>query len=224
MKFGAPLLTTELRGALGGVVGANARGGIGYFRARTRPGNPRSPFQATVRAILTGLSGAWTSILTGLQRAAWEGLAPSGSSGIDVYVKANAQRLLGGLAREDDAPPSLALGNLPYDDVANPWVADASAHTVTGALPAGETLTLSVNVYVSAPQKASRLSRQHNYTFANSVHGISGGDAVGGALPVNHPAYNMQTGDVVYVKFQPYGDSTDATVGTPQEFRVTVTA
>jgi len=217
MKFGQPLLTTELSGSMGGAVASSARGGVGYFRRRSIPGNPRTPGQTIVRSILASISAAWVSVLTGPQRAAWEAIAGEESSGIGAFNKSNSQVLIAGNSRIDTAPVSLAFANPPVVDTP---VVDESANTVSITFDAanlGQT-----NVYISSPQSVSRASRQFNYLYANT----SGVDATGAtalAIPATHPAFNVQVGQVVYVRLVAF-DNTTGAVGIAQEFRVTATA
>jgi hypothetical protein len=222
MKFGTPLLTTELSGALGGVVGANARGGVSYFRARIRPGNPRSPAQTVTRAVLTGLAAAWTSVLTGVQRAAWEAISPAESSGIDTFIKGNMQQRLAGEDYAADAPVSVSLASSP---LATAVVVDASAHTIVISIP--DTADTSISVYISKGQSPSRLARQFGYTYVDNsdLDGNTGTNTVN--IPVSHPAYNLTAGDVVYVRIVPFGDTNDpfeGQVGGAQELRIVVAA
>jgi len=222
MKFGTPLLTTELSGALGGVVGANARGGVSYFRARIRPGNPRSPAQTVTRAILTALAAYWASTLTGVQRAAWEAISPAESSGIDTFIKGNMQPRLAGQDVTADAPTSVSLASSP---TATAVVVDASAHTIVVSIP--DTADTLMTVYISKGQSPSRLARQFGYTFAGSsdLDGNAGTNTIN--IPTTHPAYNLVAGDVVYVRIVPFGGADDPTagqVGGSQELRVVVTA
>jgi hypothetical protein len=221
MKFGQPLLTTELSGSIGGATASKARGGVRYFRLRARPGNPRSFAQSTIRAIMSGLAAGWGS-LTGAQRDAWAALASGSSSGIDAYVKGNVQQRLHGEAANAAAPVTLALSGAPIiaDGVVT---ADASDHKIDVGLANAPALIDAANVFVSAPQSASRLSRQHGYTFAGTIENP---DSTVELQP-DHPAYNMAAGQVVYVKVVYFGMNSGANKSqsaAPQEFRVTVQA
>ena len=155
MKFGQALLSTELSGSMGGTIASSSRGGLGYFRVRRVPGNPRSPGQTIVRTILSAIAAAWAGTLTGPQRAAWEAIAGPTSSGIDAFIKSNSPPMLGGTARYDVAPATLANACGP---VTVTPVVDASAHTVSITIPAArdEAATQSNGaVFVSSPQNAS---------------------------------------------------------------------
>jgi len=221
MKFGQPLITSQASGALGGLVGSSSRGGVNYFRVRAIPGNPRSPVQTKMRLILTSLAAAWASILTDLQRAGWAGLSSGSSSGIDAYVRANTNILLATQARLDDAPDSAASIVEPFD---TPPVVDASAHTIV--LPARSgSVDCGVNVFISAPQRSSRLSQQHSFEFAGTSVDAEAGGTV--SIPTTHSAYNLVAGDIVYVRLVQFGDAggTQAgTVATEQIFRDIVVA
>lgn len=223
MKFGQPILSSELSGSLAGVTASSSRGGTNYFRVRARPGNPRSFAQSTIRLILTGLAAAWSSTLNDAQRAAWAAIAPDNSSGIDAYNKGNTQRLLGLGARIDAAPDSLAMTTAPYPQAS--VSVDASAHSIILAALAAANADASANVYISKPQNTSRLSQQFPYTYAGTVADCqAGGTAV---MNVNHPAYSLTAGDIVYVRIVQWlsGSGTGAgQVATPQEFRLTVVA
>lgn len=224
MKFGQPILSSELSGSLSGVTASAARGGVGYFRTRARPGNPRSVGQTTARLILTGLAAAWRGELTAGERAAWEALAPADASGIDVYVKGNTPRLRAGVAREDVAPATLALAADPI--TATPTISVAT-DLVSFTIPAGNEDLARYNVFVSAPQGASRAARQFGYLYVGSTLASTSG-ATTVAIPATHPAAQGLAGQVVYVRLLPFGDETtpaqDGKVGVAQEFRVTLSA
>lgn len=217
MKFGHAILSSELRGSLGGVVASSSRGGTGYFRVRARPGNPRSLGQTTVRSILTSIAAAWVSVLTSVQRAAWAAISSENSSGIDSYIKGNALVMLGGDTRVEDAPVSLARAS---DPITVTPVLDASAHTISITIPVDNTGRTAV--FVSAPQKSSRLAQRFNFLYVTaSARDATGATAL--AIPTQHPAYNAVAGDVVYVRTVNYGDE-DADVAIGQEFRIVVVA
>lgn len=217
MKFGQPLLTSELSGALGGVVAASARGGTNYFRVRRRPGNPRTSFQSRVRLIMASLAGAWASVLTDAQRANWEAIAPENASGIDTYIKSNAQILLGSETRVDDPPASLSLSVNPMTTVA----IDASADTLT-FVNSSIAADLHVNVYAQLfPQRASQLS-QNGHTTWIDVKSL----AAAGTNTVNLATIpglsGAVAGDIVYVRFVQFDET--GRVAVEQIERVTVVA
>lgn len=221
MKFGQPILSSELSGSLAGVVASSSRGGTNYFRVRATPGNPRSFAQTTMRLILTSVAAAWSSILNDAERAAWAAIAPSNSSGIDAYMKSNSNTVLAGLGRLDAAPASLALSTTPE---AAP-VVDASDHKITFAANATGAIA-GLNVYISKPQKSSRLSQQFGFTYAGTIDGVIAGGFV--TIPTTHPAYQLTAGDIVYVRCvqvgKDVGGDPTGQIATEQDFRVIVTA
>jgi hypothetical protein len=212
MKVTSAILTT-MSGKLGGAVASKSRGGIKYFRALVFPSQPRTTEQTRVRSILSALASAWTGTLSDSQRAAWSALATDQESGIDAYCRANAPRVQGGVAAVNDAPSSINLAATPFVSV----VADASAHTLT--LDTAVATGLKCNVYVSAPQSASRGARQFPLSYMGTIA------AAGAALTLTstQPPYNMVAGDVIYVRLVQF-DATDAKVAQEQIFRVVVVA
>lgn len=170
MKFSSAILTSA-SGKLGGAVASKARGGIKYFRALVTPSNPQSRAQSTVRAILSGLAGAWKSVLNNEERAAWTALARDDESGIDVFTANNTLCMLGGRARVNDAPPARSLPFIAIPDLSL-WTfqrdgtdinigSDANASTYLTAA----TTTLLVFVETGL-QKPSRLAQQYPFRYA----------------------------------------------------------
>lgn len=219
MKFGQPLLSTELSGALGGVVGATARGGVGYFRRRVTGSNPSSPNQSVTRSVIATLAGLWQNTLTSVQRASWVSKADPAESGIDVFTRANFQQLLSGIAAHaTTAPATVALDNTPITTVGNYDISDGQWEV---AIPADSEVAW--NVFVSAPQSASRLSRQFNYTYNQNVQADQA--AIDISATVGKLA-GIAAGQVFYVRLVPFGDAAPklGRVGQAQEFRVVAQA
>lgn len=184
MKFGTPILTTELSGSLNGITASRARGGIGYFRTRVTPSNPRTYLQTVIRAILSGVAAAWRLTLTTPQRAAWTAIAKTGESGIDRFTAANTQVMLGGSARVDAAPTSadLAWTSIPLSSQMLIGVSSGPNtiginHAGNGILAAGK-----LNFFLqSMVQPASRLFPVGNMEFVGTF------DIAGTA----HPTLNI---------------------------------
>jgi hypothetical protein len=217
MKMGAPLLTTDLSGSVGGLTASKARGGVRYFRARVRPSNPRSPDQSRQRLIQTGLAAAWRNDLSDTERATWTALAKPGESGIDVYVKVNSQLLIAGATRVDTAGDSATL------DVAqlSTFVLDASANSLTLTCVDFSDDNY-VNIFLEVKkQKSSRLSRQFSYRFAVAENLDTAG-AHTYVLDSFFPPGYLATGDVLYARFVQFHVS--GKVAIPQEARIVVTA
>ena len=117
VKFGGGI--TDIRGSIGGTTFSRNRFG-GYIRARTTPVNPNTQRQSTMRAIIASVASAWSSILTALQREAWEVYADSivvsnklgeqvKLTGFNQYVRTNSFNLQNGGSRIDDGPIVLTL-------------------------------------------------------------------------------------------------------------------
>lgn len=218
MKFGNPLLTTELSGSLGGVTAARARGGRGYFRVRRVPSNPRSTYQAVVRAFLAAAAAAWAGDLTDGERAGWEAAAPSGLSGMDAFVQSAFFAFQGGTAYNATAPSPLAY---PVTPLAVLPVADASAHTIDAA--STEAADGKWLWYATPPQPTSQLAKSGSYRFVGVGDGEATPDHNKVTIPASHPAYNAVAGQIVYVKLVRY-NNLNGQVATSQEFRLTVQA
>jgi hypothetical protein len=217
MKFGNPLFTSELSGKLGGMVASKARGGVGYFRVRARPGNPRTTLQSTARLILSALAASWVSVLDDTERAAWAGIAPSDSSGIDAYVRANTQLGLAGIAYVDAAPVSASLAVAPMNTITI-----VSGDNELNFTNVTTNANLRVNVFVSrTPQRSSRLAQQYHTAYAGTktlnAAGVNTVDLTavpGMPLPT--------TGEIFYVRFVQF--NTLGQVATEQIARVVCTA
>jgi hypothetical protein len=161
MKFKSALIT-EASGKLGGAV-ASHNGTTQYFRKLTKPNNPRTSSQLTVRNNFTTNSQAWRG-LTDAQRAAWRSASinfPSknklGSTislhGNNLFQRIN-NNLLNIAASTITTPPlPTAVTALTSITVA----ASATASTMTMAfaptpVPAGYAMV----IQAAAPQSAGR--------------------------------------------------------------------
>lgn len=216
MKFGNPLLSSELSGALGGVVGAKARGGVGYFRVRSRPGNPRSAAQSLARLAMAASAAAWLGTLTDPQREAWTAKATGSESGIDAFVRVNSILRLTSTAPVDDPPVSLSNDASPITGVAMAEGDTSLAFTIptTG-------LTRFVAVFINkATQTSSRLAQQRHTSYLGRVAGSSGSATI--SLAAVPGILNAVEGDVFYVRFVQFQDTGE--MSTPQTVRVVVAA
>jgi hypothetical protein len=115
-----PLIGAELSGSLGGIVASHNKGGA-YFRVRSVPVNPNTPFQQVIRTAQADLTVRWTDNLTQVQRDAWITYAENVElpnrigamgpiSGLSMYVRSNVSRAQTGLPRQDAAPIIFNLG------------------------------------------------------------------------------------------------------------------
>ncbi len=117
VQYGGGIL--DIRGAIGGQVHSKNRSG-NYIRARTTPVNPQSQRQNNIRAAIQFLAPRWSSVLTALQRAAWEVYANEITrtnalgaqiklTGFNDYIRSNSVLIQSGLPVVDDAPTDLIL-------------------------------------------------------------------------------------------------------------------
>ena len=122
IKFGAIVVAGS--GKIGGHVAAKNRAGA-YLRTKVTPSNPNTPAQANARAILASLSTGW-GLLTESQRQSWNDAVASfattdifgdikNPSGINLYVKLNANLAQSGQALLDVAPEKLEIPFFPLE-------------------------------------------------------------------------------------------------------------
>lgn len=112
VKFGAGII--QMAGSIAGTTFARNRYG-NYSRAKTKPVNPNSATQQTVRAIITMLTARWSQTLTAVQRTAWNLYADSVNmqnrlgetiqlSGFNHYIRSNSVRSRVGAPIVDAGP------------------------------------------------------------------------------------------------------------------------
>lgn len=112
LKFGGGI--TEMRGSIAGNTYSRNRYGA-YARARTKPVNPNSARQQSVRAALAFLTERWSATLTAAQRAAWNLYGSNvvmtnklgesiNLSGFNHYIRSNTILKLLGITVVDAGP------------------------------------------------------------------------------------------------------------------------
>lgn len=224
MKVVSPIFN-EISGKLGGAVGMTSRFGM-FLRGLVTPNNPNTGPQFIVRGILATLGAYWDSTLTAVQRGTWSSLSedtPGSSDGKGMFVKANALRL-----RVDDAVNPIVLTapaslNAVFNDIPTALTLETvgvvgTTRTLTYTLPADADLTDSwalvdggfLAIYVSRPQRATRLTKIKPYVFVGHVNGDTtlasrpgGVNTVSLAATLFEEAFaGADVGDVSYVQFQ----------------------
>lgn len=101
-------------GKQGGIVWSHNRAGA-YVRARSIPVNPNTDRQVAVRNGVRSISIAWDTVLTQVQRDAWEVYAANVTwknklgqdiylTGLNHFIRSNTPRVMNGIARVDAAP------------------------------------------------------------------------------------------------------------------------
>jgi hypothetical protein len=135
VKFGAGIV--QMSGSIAGVVHARNRFG-NYIRPRTKPVNPGSSGQVTIREALAMLAQRWHDTLSAAQRTAWATYAAAvamknrlGESvyltGFNMYLRTNIVRIQMENSKCDDAPTIL---NLPEQDPTFAIAAYASTQNI----------------------------------------------------------------------------------------------
>lgn len=106
-------------GSIGGSTYSHNRFGA-YVRARTIPVNPNTQRQVDVRNLMQNLTIQWGTVLTQLQRDAWDLYASNITwfnalseavflSGLNHYIRSNVPRMMCGLEKLQDAPCEMYL-------------------------------------------------------------------------------------------------------------------
>ncbi len=245
MKVKSALLT-EMSGKIGGAVASRARGGIQYMRKLVTPSNPRTTLQTAVRAGLASISVFWRTSLTESQVLAWWDQAEGSKTGLGLFTKANQQRRYaansGRAVNMVGSPtPAPGIGYIvdPPDGLSTPLTApssiviDDSSNSLTlnglntddpwNDPGLSETQWAGLSVYVTQPQSATRLSRQHPYQLAASAINTDGDGGIT-SLTIDLAGVDIITvaGKVQYVRLVAW--DAEGRVSTQIEQRVTAVA
>lgn len=117
VKYGGGILGAS--GSIGGQTHARNRFG-NYVRARTKPVNPNTARQQSVRSALIAIVARWGQNLTAAQRSQWDTYAANIAwqnklgetvklTGFNMYVRSNTALAAAGIVPQDDGPAILAL-------------------------------------------------------------------------------------------------------------------
>lgn len=117
VKYGGGII--QMSGSIAGNTYARNRFG-NYARARTKPTNPNSSPQQSVRSAVSDAVGRWANTLTAAQRTAWNLYADSVDmlnrlgetvqlSGFNHYVRSNSILIRDGHTPVDDGPTIFSL-------------------------------------------------------------------------------------------------------------------
>ena len=123
LKFGA--IVTDGRGKIGGHVASKNRAGA-YLRTKVTPTNPNTVAQVQARNILASLSQLWQT-LTEDQRSGWNNAVKEwgttdifgdikNPSGINLFVKLNANLMSVGFPQLWDAPSKMEVPSVIITD------------------------------------------------------------------------------------------------------------
>jgi len=123
VKFGGGIV--QMTGSIAGTTFARNKSG-NYARAKTKPVNPNTALQQTIRAAMSSLTTRWSQVLTGAQRTAWGLYASSVSmtnrlgeainlTGMNHYIRSNSILHQNTIAPVDAGP---TIFELPEQDAA----------------------------------------------------------------------------------------------------------
>lgn len=169
-------------GKQGGIVWSHNRSGA-YVRARSIPVNPNTDRQAAVRNAVRSIAIAWETVLTQVQRDAWDVYAanvnwvnPLGQTikltGINHFIRSNTPRVISAIARVDAAPVifDIAAADLELAATASEATQDLTINGDAAGLWIGEANAWQF-YYMGLPQNASRTFFGGPYRFLTAVPG-----------------------------------------------------
>lgn len=202
IKFGGGV--TQMSGSIGGTTYARNRFG-NYSRSRTKPVNPQSAYQGSVRGIFAELAERWSATLTATMRTAWNAYGNAVAmknrlgevtymTGFNHYLRSNSIRFRQFSTYADAGPTVLSLPETDATlavvcsvatqdlsvsfDVGLPWWADAGSRMI---------------IEMGQPQLASR-------NFFNGPWKLAGPVAVGQPSPKSIPvAYTVALGQKIWI-------------------------
>jgi hypothetical protein len=191
VKFKSALIT-QASGSVGGVTFASNQGGL-YVRARSKPTNPQSSFQTTIRNALSTLSTAWVQTLTAAQRGSWAAyalnvplvntLGDTRSVGaLAMYNRCNVPRLQSGLARADSAPTIFTVGEASIIAMTNTAASQAVTVGFAGVNAWSTGTPSGLLCYLSRPQNLSVNFFKGPYRYAGRITGTATGVASPGII------------------------------------------
>jgi hypothetical protein len=209
MKFKSPLLS-QASGSLAGNTFSRNKGGM-YIRARATPTNPNSTFQAAVRALMSQLSTVWSSVMTQVQRDAWDLYAANtplvdtlGESrpvtGLNMFTRFNVPALQSGLIATAKlaAPAIFNLGDYTAPAIDDINVGDQEIdisfdNTDDWAKAAGNALL----IYVSRPMNPSINFFKGPYRYAGKVVGAATAPTSPASIPL---PFVVAAGQKLFIK------------------------
>jgi len=174
-------LVTSASGSIGGMTASRSRGGA-YLRARAIPIDPASSYQVACRALLGNLSARWSSVLTTIQRTAWNLYAQYCPyvnnlgdthylTGQNMYVACNTVRMQAGLSVIDAGPVVFASAGLTplgfTAAVSGQLVGFTYTNTDQWATEVGGACIL----LTSRPNSAARAHAKGGFRYAGKVPG-----------------------------------------------------
>lgn len=207
MKFVSAIMTAA-SGKVRGLVASHNKGGS-YFKGKTIPTNPRSAQQVAQRSRLADLMARWRSIVTSVQRTAWDTYAKNVNTidalgntitltGPNWYIGSNTIRLQSSLAAVDAGPTVYALSSLtPLSGTI--YATAGTALVAWGGIDDWQTAPTAqagVALYFSRPQNATINYFTGPYRFG----GLLQSAAAGGQQVITLPFPAGPVGSKVFMK------------------------
>lgn len=183
IKFGGGVV--QMSGSIAGNTFARNRYG-NYARARTKPTNPNTSGQQTVRSILSALTARWSQTLTAGQRTAWNLYGSNVNmlnklgetiqlSGFNHFIRSNAGRSRVGAPIVDAGP---VIFELPPADPAFAITVTEAAQQVSFAYDAAKDWADEDDAYIlfeqGIPQNAQRNFFAGPWRHCAQVEGVNG--------------------------------------------------
>lgn len=136
VRYGGGII--QMSGSIAGNTFARNRSG-NYVRARTKPVNPKTALQQTIRDAIAELSTRWSQTLTPDKRQAWNQYAANVAmknklgetvrlSGFNHYIRSNSILVQNGLAPVDPGP---TIFELPLKDPTLAITANSTTKKIT---------------------------------------------------------------------------------------------
>lgn len=189
VKYGGGII--QMSGSVAGNTHARNRYG-NYIRARTKPTNPNTALQVSIRAAIAYLVERWAETLTAAQRAAWNLYASSVTmknklgesiklSGFNHYIRSNAIITMKGGSPTDDGP---TVFELPAHDPTLSIAASEGTQLLNFSFDTGMAWATEAGAYLQCfqgtPQNAQRNFFGGPWRW---IMGLPGVDPAGAASP-----------------------------------------
>jgi len=189
IKFGPGIV--DARGSVAGVV-FSKNSTSNYMRARTKPVNPNTAQQNTIRAAMAYLVDRWSQTLTALKRTSWELYATNlvmknrlgeaiHLSGFNHYLRSNIPRVQAGVAVIDDGP---VIFELPDQDPTFAITASEAAQEIVFTFDDTLAWALETGAYMfkyqGIPQNPQRNFFNGPWRYIDKIAGV---DSTGASSP-----------------------------------------
>lgn len=173
---------TQISGSIGGMTFTRNRGGM-IARARAIPVNPSTPAQNIIRASMALFAARFSSVLTQVQRDAWDVYSentpltgptgdPRNVGGMGMYIRTNVPRAQMVLPGVDDAPIIFNVGSFtPVNAPTATAVSDLIGFTFTNTDEWANEDDAAMAVYGARPHNPGVNYFTGPYQFAGTILG-----------------------------------------------------